>query len=217
MWFSLGVGGKDSALALHALRRDETPVRALLTTVTEDYERISMHGVRRELLQAQALAAELPLVEVRIPPSCPFALYETRMAETLALPELEDCRGYAFGDIFLEDLREYREERLASVGKEAVFPIWGRDTGELARQFVTAFEAVVVCVDPRSLPAAFCGRLFDSAFLADLPLNTDLCGENGEFHTLVTAGPIFATPLAWQRGEVVERGGFAFCDVLAKI
>jgi uncharacterized protein (TIGR00290 family) len=208
-------GGKDSALALWALRREERvePV-ALLTTLTEEYARISMHGVRRELLEAQAGAAGLPLVEVGIPAACSNDVYEQRMAQTLASTELAGVDAVAFGDLFLTDVRAYREERLGRVGKRAVFPVWGRDTERLARTFIQAgFEAVLVCVDPRRLDPSFAGRRYDEALLGDLPAGVDPCGENGEFHTFVNAGPIFARPIPHEIGDVVERDGFAFCDV----
>jgi uncharacterized protein (TIGR00290 family) len=210
-------GGKDSALALHELReRAGSPPRALITTVTADYGRVSMHGVRRELLSLQAQAAGLPLVEVEIPPSCSNDVYEQRMGQALAEAPLADAQTIAFGDLFLADIRAYREDRLRRVGKEAVFPLWGRDTSALAREFIAAgFEAVVVCVDPRQLEPSFAARRFDAELLADLPPHVDPCGENGEFHTFVHAGPIFNAPIACQVGETVERDGFVFCDVLA--
>ena len=202
-------------MALHALRDDHgsEPI-ALLTTVTEEYDRISMHGVRGELLRAQANATGIPLVEVSIPPRCPNGVYEQRMAQALASAQLESAEGVAFGDLFLEDIRAYREERLASAGKRALFPVWGRDTSALARAFVRdGFEAVIVCVDPRKLDPSFAGRSFDEELLADLPDGVDPCGENGEFHTFVYAGPIFTEPIACELGDVVSREGFEFCDV----
>jgi uncharacterized protein (TIGR00290 family) len=209
-------GGKDSALALHALREPPGPgPGALITTVTADYGRISMHGVRRELLCRQARAAGLPLVEVEIPASCTNDVYEQRMGQALAEAPLAEAQTIAFGDLFLADIRAYREERLSQVGKDAVFPLWGRDTAALAGEFIAAgFEAVLVCVDPRRLDPAFAGRRFDADLLADLPPDVDPCGENGEFHTFVHAGPIFSAPIACRVGEIVERDGFVFCDVL---
>jgi len=209
-------GGKDSALALHALQEhpDAAP-RALLTTVTADYQRISMHGVRRELLARQARAIGLPLVEVEIPASCPNEVYDLRMGRALADAPLAEAQSIAFGDLFLTDIRTYREERLSRVGKRAIFPLWGRDTSALAREFLAAgFEAILVCVDPRRLDPSFAGRAFDSELLADLPPDVDPCGENGEFHTFVHAGPIFSAPIAIRLGRTVERDGFAFCDLL---
>ena len=208
-------GGKDSSLALHALRGAGREPDALLTTVTEGVERISIHGVRRELLHAQAAALGIPLVEVRIPLPCPNEVYEARMEAALAAPPLDAATEVAFGDLFLEDIREYREERLAPSGRRALFPVWGRDTAELARAFVAeGFEAIVATVDPRVLDASFAGRAYDAAFLDELPPAVDPCGENGEFHTFVHAGPIFAAPIAVTTGELVERDGFAYRDIL---
>jgi uncharacterized protein (TIGR00290 family) len=209
-------GGKDSALALRDLRQRSGPApSALITTVTADYGRISMHGVRRELLSRQARAVGLPLVEVEIPADCSNDVYEQRMGQALAEAPLAGAERIAFGDLFLADIREYREQRLSRVGKKAVFPLWGRDTKALAREFIAAgFEAVLVCVDPRRLDSSFAGRRFDTDLLADLPPEVDPCGENGEFHTFVDAGPIFSAPIACHVGETVQRNGFVFCDVL---
>lgn len=209
-------GGKDSALALWALRT-ERKVRpaVLITTVTETYGRVSMHGVRRDLLLKQTQLAGVPVLEVPIPPGCSDALYEHRMAEAFASDALTDVEMVASGDLFLEDVRAYRETRLGAVGRQALFPLWGRDTAELARRFISAgFEAVIVCVDPRKLDPSFAGRSFDADFLKDLPTGIDPCGENGEFHTFVHAGPIFSRSLDCGVGEVVKRDGFVFCDVL---
>jgi uncharacterized protein (TIGR00290 family) len=210
-------GGKDSALALRALRDTAGSVpSALISTVTADFDRISMHGVRRELIARQADEAGLALVEVEIPASCPNDVYEQRIGHALAESPLREADTIAFGDLFLADIREYRQERLARVGKHAAFPLWGRDTRELAEEFIDAgFEAILVCVDPRQLDASFAGRRFDRRLLADLPDGVDPCGENGEFHTFVHAGPIFSSPIGCELGEVVERDGFVFCDVLA--
>lgn len=175
-----------------------------------------MHGVRRELLLGQARAAGLPLVQVEIPAACSNDVYEQRMGQALAEVPLADVQTVAFGDLFLADIRAYREQQLSRVGKEAVFPLWGRETSALAREFIAAgFEAVLVCVDPRRLDSSFAGRQFDAELLADLPPDVDPCGENGEFHTFVHAGPIFSAPIACQVGETRERDGFVFCDVLA--
>jgi uncharacterized protein (TIGR00290 family) len=207
-------GGKDSALALWTLRRQQLQPEALITTVTEGYERISMHGVRRGLLARQAEALGITLVEVVIPPDCVNDVYEERMAEAFATAPLSGVEQIAFGDLFLEDVRAYREERLAAGGKRGLFPLWGRDTTALAEEFLDAgFEATLVCVDPRALDPAFCGRRYDERLLAQLPLGVDPCGENGEFHTFVSGGPIFAEPIAYERGEIVEREGFVFCDL----
>ena len=212
-------GGKDSALALHALRtQGDEPVRveALVTTVTEGYERISMHGVRRALLYAQAAAIGLPLIEVRIPPKSSNEEYERAMRETLSPFGAKGISRVAFGDLFLEDVRAYRERLLASIGMTALLPLWGRDTTRLANEFIElGFRAVLVCVDPRQISAAFCGRELDRALLAELPASADPCGERGEFHTFVYDGPIFSQPVGIARGEVVERDGFWFCDLVA--
>jgi uncharacterized protein (TIGR00290 family) len=210
-------GGKDSALALWALRREGIEPAALLTTLTEDYDRISMHGVRGELLRAQAAATGVELVEIGIPAACPNEVYEQRMAAALASPPLADASAIAFADLFLEDIRAYREARLTGAGREALFPVWGRDTGELAREFIAAgFEAVLVCVDPAQIDPSFVGRPFDEELLADLPPSADPCGENGEFHTFVHAGPIFEHPIEVELGEAVTRDGFAFQDLMPK-
>jgi uncharacterized protein (TIGR00290 family) len=209
-------GGKDSALALRALRETAgIKVRGLLTTVTESFDRVSMHGVRRELLARQATAAGLPLVEVAIPPECPNEVYEARMARALETPPLDAIGEIAFGDLFLEDVRAYREERLEAAGKRGRFPLWGCDTAALAREFVAAgFEAVVVCLDPRKLHGSFAGRAYDERLLAELPADVDPCGENGEFHTFVHAGPVFSDRVPVVLGDTVERDGFAFRDLL---
>jgi len=208
--------GKDSAFGLWALLRDPTyEVRALLSTLTETYDRVSMSGVRQELLDRQADVLGLPLIKVWIPPECTNDLYDQRMASTLAGEEFEGVDHVAFADLFLEDVRAYREVRLARVAKQGVFPLWGRDTRELAEEMVGAgFRALVVCVDPRAIDPSFAGRPFDLRFLADLPPGTDACGENGEFHTFVWDAPMYRQPIACRTGEVVMRGGFVYCDVL---
>jgi len=208
-------GGKDSALALATLRRDGTNVAALLTTFTEDYDRVSMHGVRRALVRRQAVAAGVPLVEVGIPAACVDEVYAARMEAAFHSPPLSDLDAVASGDLFLEDVRAYREEQLARAGKSALFPLWGRDTGALAHSFIEAgFEAYVVCVDTRKLDASFVGRKYDTAFLADLPPGIDPCGENGEFHSFVHAGPCFDDEIPCRLGEHVLREGFAFADLV---
>lgn len=202
-------------MALHTLlQRDDVRITALLTTVTEGYERISMHGVRRELLERQAQSIGLPLHEVRIPPQCVNRIYEVRMEEALRAHYDRGVRKVAFGDIFLEDLRAYREKNLARMGMTALFPIWKRDTRELIRFFqAQRFRSIAVCVDPRVLDRRFAGRELDDSFFADLPPGIDPCGENGEFHTFVFDGPIFRRPIPVRTGEVVERDSFIFCDL----
>lgn len=209
-------GGKDSAMALHALRASPgIRVTALLTTITEEYDRISMHGVRRVLLERQAESLDLPLHAVLIPPQCSNVIYEARMQEALELHLAKGVCHVAFGDIFLEDLRAYREKNLERIGMRALFPIWKRDTRELASDFVRAgFRAVTVCIDPRVLDDSFVGRELDTAFFASLPPAVDACGENGEFHTFVFDGPVFHAPIAFRTGEKVMRDGFRFCDLL---
>jgi uncharacterized protein (TIGR00290 family) len=209
-------GGKDSAMALRALQTGrDCRIIALLTTITEEYNRISMHGVRRTLLERQAESLGLPLHAVLIPPQCINATYEERMKDALAKHYAQGVRRVAFGDIFLEDLRVYREKNLAQIGMQALFPIWKRDTRELAREFVRqGFRAMTVCVDPRVLDASFAGRELDASFFADLPNGVDPCGENGEFHTFVFDGPVFKTPIAFRIGEKVLRDDFCFCDLL---
>jgi uncharacterized protein (TIGR00290 family) len=212
-------GGKDSAMALHTLlQQSDVRIVALLTTVTEGYERISMHGVRRELLERQAQSIGLPLHEVRIPPQCVNPIYEARMEEALRIHFDQGVRRVAFGDIFLEDLRAYREKNLARIGMTALFPIWKRDTRELIREFhANRFRAVAVCVDPRILAPSFVGRELDQSFSHDLPAHADPCGENGEFHTFVFDGPIFHSLIPVRTGEIVNRDGFVFCDLLSKM
>ncbi len=210
-------GGKDSALALHALRKTgEYAVAALLTTVTEGYDRVSMHGVRRALLERQAVAVGLPLTQVPIPKNCSKAEYASRMVR--ACEELKETglHTVASGDIFLEDVRKYREEQLAQAGMRGVFPLWGRDSAQLARTFVaTGFAAVTVCVDGQALGKEWVGRAYDGRFLANLPSGVDPCGENGEFHTFVSDGSTFTERIAWVRGDVVLRDDrFYYCDLL---
>jgi uncharacterized protein (TIGR00290 family) len=203
-------------MALHQLRRD--PLRevvALLTTVTEGYDRISMHGVRRILLERQAAALGLPLEIVTIPPQCVNTEYESRMEAMLLTWKNRGVTEVAFGDIFLQDLREYREKNLARVEMKALFPVWLWPTRELIREFIAlGFRAVTVCVDPKILDASFVGREIDEQFLAALPPEADPCGENGEFHSFVYDGPGFSAPVQFKLGEKVLRDGFHFCDLL---
>jgi len=209
-------GGKDSSLALHTLLQDASvQIVALLTTITEGYNRISMHGVRRELLHRQAESLRLPLHEVFIPPQCVNPIYEERMETAMRRFLEQGVRRVAFGDIFLEDLRAYREQNLARLDMQGLFPIWKRDTRELICAFhALKFRAVAACIDTKVLGASFAGRELDDCFFADLPSGVDPCGENGEFHTFVFDGPIFAEPVELHVGEVVLRDTFAFCDLL---
>src|SRR5690242_19876896 len=209
-------GGKDSAMALHTLLpQQQFRVTALLTTVTEGYDRISMHGVRRELLLQQAESIGLPLHEVRIPPQCVNPIYEARMEQALRIFYDQGVRKVAFGDIFLEDLRAYREKNLARIGMTALFPIWKRDTRELIRFFHTQrFRAIAVCIDSKVLAPHFAGRELDESFFCDLPPSADPCGENGEFHTFVFDGPIFRWPISVRTGEIAHRDGFVFCNLM---
>ena len=209
-------GGKDSALALHELLMDPTvDLRGLLTTITDGYDRVSMHGVRTSLVSAQAAALEIPLWTVRIPPSATNEQYERAMVEALTAIHREGIEAIAFGDLFLTDVRADPERRVAGTGLRPTFPLWGKRTVDLARRFVSCgFRAVVVCVDPRQIDASHCGVEYDDALLELLPGAADPCGERGEFHTFVYDGPMFRQPIATQRGVVVEREGFFFCDLL---
>ncbi len=211
-------GGKDSTLALAALRADPGyRVLALLTTVTDGYDRISIHGVRRAVLEAQVKALGLPLIEARIPPNATNAIYEAAFATALeaAQERYPGLCHIAFGDLFLPDVREYREALLASLKWTGVFPLWGQDTTAVAREFVSAgYRAILTCVDTTQLGPEFAGREFDAELLADLPAAVDPCGERGEFHTCVYAGPLFAYPLPLVAGERVRRDTrFEYCDV----
>jgi uncharacterized protein (TIGR00290 family) len=216
-WMSWS-SGKDSAFALAAARaRDDLDVVALLTTVTETFDRVSMHGVRVELLEAQAASVGLPLVKVLIPSPCPNETYEARMAEALSRAAAEGVRTMVFGDLYLEDIRAYRLEKLGAVGFDAEFPLWKRDTRELAHAMIASgLRAVLTCVDPRKVPRAIAGRQFDDALLAELPAGVDPCGENGEFHTFAYAGPPLSEPIPVRVGEIVDRDGFVFADVLRR-
>jgi uncharacterized protein (TIGR00290 family) len=209
-------GGKDSALALHALLTDPAiEVCGLLTTATSGYDRVSMHGVRMALVEEQAKAVSLPLTWVHIPPSASNADYERAMTEGLSRLTDQGIEAIAFGDLFLEDVRAYRERLASSVPIRPLFPIWGKPTAALARSFIRdGFRATLVCVDPRQLAVSHCGGSYDDALLDALPESVDPCGEHGEFHTFVYDAPMFCAPIEAQRGEVVERSGFVFCDLL---
>jgi uncharacterized protein (TIGR00290 family) len=208
--------GKDSAWALHVLRqRAEVDVVGLLTTVNEAHDRVAMHAVRSELLRAQGKAARLPVWSVPIPSPCSNAQYEEAMGKALARAKAEGIEVIAFGDLFLEDIRRYREEKLAGTGMTPIFPLWSIPTGELARAMIAGgLRARITCVDPKQLAADFAGRDFDSALLAELPASVDPCGEKGEFHTFAFEGPMFERPIPIRSGEVVTRDGFVFADVL---
>jgi uncharacterized protein (TIGR00290 family) len=207
--------GKDSAWLLHVLRRDGIgEPAALLTTMNEEAGRVAMHGVREEVLRAQAGAAALPLITVPLPSPCPNDLYEARMAEAVQRAVLDGFTHVAFGDLFLRDVRQYREDRLAGTGLSPIFPLWDLPTDRLAREMIAAgVEARLTCIDQRVLPKAFAGRAFDADLLTDLPQGVDPCGERGEFHSCVVAGPMFDRPLHVVGGEVVERGDFVFADL----
>jgi len=209
-------GGKDSARALYEARLEgKCEIVSLLTTVTHDYDRVSMHGVRMTLIEEQARALGLPLEKVFISAGASDAEYEAQMRHKLEQFKRQGISSVIFGDIFLEDLRKYREDKLAQVGMRALFPIWKRDSSELARSFIElGFKAFTVCVDSRILDESFVGRLIDERFLAELPPGTDPCGENGEFHSFVFDGPIFDKPVRFEKSEKVLREGFWFCDLL---
>jgi len=200
-------GGKDSTLALyHALQSREWDVQRLLTTVNEDFQRISMHGVREELLDRQAESLGIPLVKCRLPVVASMQVYETRTSEVIAQFKTEGIETALFGDIFLEDLRAYRDEKLAQSGIRAAFPLWKRDTTELIHEFVDlGFKAIIVCVNERRLDKSFAGRFIDRDFIKDYPDTADICGENGEYHSFVFDGPIFKQPITFEVGETVYR------------
>ena len=206
-------GGKDAAWALHLARQQDVEVAALLTTTAAG--RVAMHEVRGALVEAQAAAAGLPLWTVPLPWPCPNAEYESAMRAVLERARKEGIEAVVFGDLFLAEIRAYRESLLAGTGVRPVFPLWGKDTAALAAQMIAqGLRATVVCVDLRKLSARFAGRDLDAALLADLPEGCDPCGENGEFHTFAWGGPMFRAPVPIARGAVEERGGFAFADLL---
>jgi len=212
-------GGKDSTLALYELQKNrEYEIQALLTTITENYGRISMHGIRNDLLDRQAESLGLPLEKVCITTNSSNEEYEAKMEDVLTLFKKNGALYVVYGDIFLEDLRKYREDNLRKINMKAVFPIWKRETSELARTFIQkGFRAVATCVDTSVLDRGFAGREFDEQFLADLPAGVDPCGENGEFHTFVYAGPVFSEEILIEKGEVVLRDNrFCFCDLMPR-
>jgi len=211
-------GGKDSAFALHEMRKSqEFEIVALLTAITENDERVTMHRVNRDVLEAQARAVDLPLDIVVLPQVCNNCEYTERMYAALRRHQAHGIRLVAFGDLFLDDIRDFREEYLEAIGMEAHFPLWHRDTKELAYAFVNQkFKAVVTCVDSEMLPSSYAGRAYDRAFLADLPLNVDPCGENGEFHTFVYDGPVFNQPLPLKLGEQTHDEHFHYCEITSR-
>jgi uncharacterized protein (TIGR00290 family) len=213
-------GGKDSAWTLHTLRQqpNEYSVIGLLTSINQSFNRIAMHGVRRELLDAQAAAAGLPLWVVRLPSPCTNEHYERRMTNALHFLRQLGVEALAFGDLYLQDIRLYREQQFGSCGLELLFPIWGTPTRALAEQMIACgIKARLACVDPRAVPAELAGREYDEKLLAELPASADPCAENGEFHTFVYAGPMFRSPIAIASGETVEREGFIFTDLLLSV
>jgi uncharacterized protein (TIGR00290 family) len=208
--------GKDSAWMVHVLRRQPgIELAGILTTVNEVHQRVAMHAVRVELLRAQAEALQLPLWQIPIPSPCPNDVYERAMAAAVQKAVGEGFTHVAFGDLFLEDIRRYREERLAGTGLTPIFPLFGADTTALARTMVAGgLRARLTCVNPKALDRRFAGREFDAALLDELPASIDPCGERGEFHSFAYAGPMFSRPIPIESGEVVERDGFVFADVL---
>jgi len=209
-------GGKDSCMALHQILRDQSyQVVALLTTVTREYERISMHGVRKLLLEQQAESLGLRLHKVYISKGASNEEYESRMKEVLSQYRGDGVDSIVFGDLFLEDIKQYRERVLAALGMRGVFPIWKADTSELIRRFIeSGYKARITCVDPKVLDTSFAGRLIDEELLSELPPDVDPCGENGEFHSFVYDGPLFKEEVRMRVGETVLREGFYFCDLL---
>jgi len=206
--------GKDSAWTLHVLRQQpDIELAGLLTTLNTEFQRVAMHGTRRSVLEAQAAAAELPLWIVPLPWPCSNEIYEQRMTDVCKRATDEHIDAVAFGDLFLADVRAYRETQLKPTGLEPLFPLWEIPTAELAREMIAGgLRAKLACVDTKQLPESFAGREFDESLLSDLPPNIDPCGERGEFHTCVYAGPIFTAPLRLEPGEIVDRDGFVFAD-----
>jgi len=209
-------GGKDSCLALYEIQKSKDyRVAALLTTITQDYDRISMHGVRRELLEKQAASLGLPLHQVLISKGASNEEYETNMAEAFREYRENGIDSVVFGDLFLEDIRAYREQFLAKHKMHGLYPVWQRNTSEFIREFIElGFKAMLACVDAKALDRSFAGKTIDKDFLTSLPSNVDPCGENGEFHTFVYDGPSFAQPVKFSIGETVFREGFWFCDLV---
>ncbi|MGE4131999.1 MAG: ATP-binding protein [Bdellovibrionales bacterium] len=214
LWMSWS-SGKDSAFALSKLMRDSAySVGALFTTINEKYGRVAMHSTRVELAKAQAAAIGLPIHFISLPDPCSNEQYEDRMRQFIEVARKAGVESFGFGDLFLQDIRQYREKQLAGTGFEPVFPLWGVDTRTLSAEMIANIGAVITCVDLAKLPATFAGRVYDDRFLNDLPPGIDPCGENGEFHTFVFKGPGWRHPLVWSLGETVTRGGFAYADIL---
>jgi len=209
--------GKDSAWTLHALRRDGADVGALLTSLNETAGRVSMHGVREDVLRAQADATGLPLLTIPLPWPCTNEIYEARMRVAVDRAVAQGFTHVAFGDLFLEDVRKYREDRLEGTGLTPLFPLWGVPTAQLAREMIAGgIKARISTLDPKVMPRELIGAAFDEALLAALPASIDPCAERGEFHTCVTAGPMFSKPLDLESGEVVEREGFVYGDLMLR-
>jgi uncharacterized protein (TIGR00290 family) len=205
--------GKDIAWMLHTLRQQGMEPAGLLTTINETADRVAMHGVRHSVLRAQAAAAGLPSIAIPLPYPCSNEMYEERMASAVADACAQEFTHIAFGDLFLEDVRRYREERLAGTGLTPIFPLWGRPTDALSLEMIHGgLDARITCIDLRVMPANLAGCTYDEALLRELPQDVDPCGERGEFHTCVVGGPMFSRALDVRRGEVVERDGFVFCD-----
>lgn len=210
--------GKDSAMALYkTVKSNKFEILAILTTVSDMFQRVSMHGVREELLDQQANSIGIAVEKVRIPYPCPNEVYEQKMAELLRNYKSKGVSHVVFGDLFLEDIRRYREDKLAEVGFTPIFPLWKENTKELAKTIIrVGFKAVVTCVDPKKLDPKFAGRYFDEMFLNEIPANVDACGENGEFHTFVFDGPIFRNRIEITVGDRVFRDGFQFVDLVPR-
>jgi uncharacterized protein (TIGR00290 family) len=208
--------GKDSAFALCEARRlGLAEIVGVVTTVNERFDRVAMHGVRSELLDRQIAALNLPAIKVLIPSPCTNEVYEARMADACATIKAAGVHHLIFGDLFLEDIRAYRERTLAALGMTPIFPLWGRNTRKLAAEMIeSGLVAHLVCLDPKQIPASFAGRRFDSGLLEEIPVHVDPCGENGEYHTVVSQGPMFSAPIGVSVGQTVERDGFVFTDVI---
>jgi len=211
-------GGKDSAISLYEIQRSgKYEIVSLLTTITKGYDRVSMHGVPRTLIEQQACSLGLPITEIFISKSCSNEEYESKMKRALTKFKQDGVSSTVFGDIFLDEVREYRENNLSKIGMNAIFPIWGRETTKLTESFIAlGFQAIITCIDSKVLDKKFIGRRLDKDFLTELPPDVDPGGENGEFHSFVFDGPIFRERIHFSPGEIVLRDSFYFCDLLAK-